>query len=169
MPEKDLDSTVTNRFVVAASLLLRQLPHPPTGQLEPSVMFSTGPVGWMTRADLDREIPRVGLDIIHVEFEVGREGDGPANFMVAAMDGGRLRHWPSCAPWAFREDGPLVLVPRRGSICLGYDGTALRIVPERPGRHDLGPGTERARAILAVVAARVPPELLTQAGPFAQS
>ena len=68
--------------------------------------------------------------------------------------GGIVYTWLDSVLWAPTDGGPLLIMPRGISMCMGYDGRALISRTQRP-THALGGGIERARQRLRIAAARI--------------
>lgn len=143
----------------AASLLL--CPFEDEGPREYIlVMFSYGPPG--RRPDLDDLLAIANAEwkaIIHLEFEVGKESDGPCNVVVVTQHEGKWRGWAKCDLWSDTdvEDTPnesvTIIMPKGEDFCFTYDGADLWRVPGRP-TDSFEDGVARARKNLRFLVAQ---------------
>lgn len=117
-----IDADTAANFLLALARMITIPPQPGSVPNPRAVTFSHALAGeehGFEQASLD-----VGMDIICVAFEPGREQDGPVNIAICEEREGELTTWPNCSPWAFSNEGPFLLVADGEDV--GFPMTAGR-------------------------------------------
>ncbi|MBY0282510.1 MAG: hypothetical protein K2W81_00950 [Sphingomonas sp.] len=163
---KDLDTDAVEKFIVAFGGLMTLRKRQPSPKPRLTVMFSYGPPGFVDELLLARTTAELDVDVIHLEFEPGREAEGPVNIYLCEDRNGTILTWPKCELWTDRGSFFLV-VPHGKDFGFAFDGSALIRVTDIHTGPAFDENVEHARELLASAAARVPAGVprVTQAEP----
>lgn len=153
---KKIDQRVTQRFAVAAGILMTRVFSADPSPNPRRLAFACGPAS--NGPAISRAHPT--FDVLGMGFRPGKEWKGPSEVFVEEMRDGTLRTWDDCQFWAHDHEGPLYLLTDDRDVCFSYDGNALVILGGDPdGREE---GIRRARVRLLEAARRVPANIAHQ-------
>ncbi|MGY4395367.1 hypothetical protein ACVWZA_000528 [Sphingomonas sp. UYAg733] len=155
IPVQKLDNQVVEKFIVAFGSLMTLRKRPPSPRTRLTVMFSYGPPGFVDERDLARTVVERNLDVIHLEFEVGKEAEGPTNIYLCEDRNGMILTWPACDLWTDRGNFFLV-VPKGQDFGFAFDGSALIRVTDLQTGPPFDKNVAHARELLKSAAGRVP-------------
>lgn len=151
-----LNLDIVEKFVVAAGDLMCFKAQVPFDKRRITVMFTYAPPGWVSEEDLTANTSEHDLDLIHLEFEPGREFEGPVNIALCENRNGTILTWPQCNLCTELDGRIVLLVPKDQDFGFAFDGVALVRVTDLETGAKRGRGIMQARELLMSVAWRVP-------------
>ncbi|TPG40591.1 hypothetical protein EAH79_11905 [Sphingomonas koreensis] len=150
-----LDVGTVEKFLVAFGSLITLRKRAPSPKTQLTVMFSYGAPGLVDEQDLARTVEEQNIDVIHVEFEAGKEADGPTNIYLCEDRNGTILTWPRCDFWTDRGSFFLV-VPKGQDFGFAFDGSALIRVTGLQTGPAFDENVKHASGLLTSAAGRVP-------------
>ncbi|TFI59758.1 hypothetical protein E2493_02655 [Sphingomonas parva] len=94
----------------------------------------------------------IDADLIHLEFEIGAESEGPRNILTAMVRDGIVHVGPRCAVWVDPRGRPFLLRTSGKMGLISFDPDGLDFRPGRP-KTSVGKGLARGTAKLRQLAA----------------
>lgn len=154
-----LDADIVEKFVIATVGLMPFKAPVADDQRRVTVVFTYAPAGWLTEEDLAGTTAEHDIDVIHLEFEPGREFEGPVNMALSEDRNGSILTWPECHLWADLDQRLILLVPKGQDFGFAFDGAALIRVTDLETGPDRDRGIADARKLLMSGAWKVPNEV----------
>lgn len=150
----NIDLAAVKDFAISLGQMISLIP-PEGVNPNPRPMMLTYAVAG-TEGDFEADSRALGMDLVVLAFEPGRERDGPTNIAVYEEREGRLTAWRNCSAWAFSGTGPCLIMVNDGDVGFGYDGASL-VVHWKVPTDRRQERVEAGRMILKLMSQCLPP------------